>query len=190
MQDLKDLSDEQLLENIHAGMEPAMDELIERYKQQVRNQASSLFLMGGDREDLIQEGMLGLFKAIRDYQPDRNVTFHSFAKVCISRQLYTAIQASNRQKHVPLNSYVELSPELGESAGELKEKSPEELLIDRESSQSLYEEISKLLSPLEREILNACLEGQNYMEIARARKRTPKSIDNAMQRIRRKLKKI
>ena len=186
MQRAEEWSDEQLLEKIQAGENSYMDILMERYKRQVRNQARTLFLMGGDKDDLIQEGMLGLFKAIRDYRADKG-DFESFAKVCISRQLYSAIQASNRQKHGPLNSYVELSPQLGESAGDPKEKSPEELLIDQENSRSLYEEIQKMLSPLEQKILKAYLEGQSYAEIAEAQKRTPKSIDNALQRIRRKL---
>ena len=166
-----------------------MDVLIERYKRQVRNQARTLYLIGGDSDDLIQEGMLGLFKAIRDYRPERSDSFEAFAVLCISRQIYSAIQAAGRLKHAPLNSYVELSPELGESAGGLKGKSPEELLIDQENIQSLREEILKVATPLEQEILQAYLEGQSYTEIARQLQKDPKSIDNALQRIRRKLKK-
>ncbi len=164
-----------------------MDELIERYKRQVRSQARTLYLIGGDSDDLIQEGMIGLFKAIRDYQPEKAVSFEGFAHLCVSRQLYSAIQASNRQKHVPLNSYVELSPKLGEGAGDPKEKSPEELLIDQENIKSLQAEIFKQLSPYEQRILKACLSGQSYAEIAKRLNKTPKSIDNALQRIRRKL---
>ena len=183
------LTDEQLLEKIHAGDSACMDVLIERYKRQVRNQARTLYLIGGDSDDLIQEGMLGLFKAIRDYRPERSDSFEAFAVLCISRQIYSAIQAAGRLKHAPLNSYVELSPELGESAGGLKGKSPEELLIDQENIQSLREEILKVATPLEQEILQAYLEGQSYTEIARQLQKDPKSIDNALQRIRRKLKK-
>ncbi len=183
-----ELSDEQLLEKIHSGEENATDILIERYKRQVRNQARTLFLIGGDNEDLIQEGMLGLFKAIRDYRGDKGVSFQNFAKLCISRQLYTAIQAAGRQKHVPLNSYVELSPELGEGVATPKERSPEELLIDQENIENLYAEIRKVLSPFEQEILNAYLDGQSYTEIADAQNKPAKSIDNALQRIRRKLR--
>jgi len=176
------------LEMIHAGKDGSMDVLIERYKRQVRNQARTLFLIGGDHDDLIQEGMLGLFKAIRDYRKEKGVSFQSFAQLCISRQLYSAIQASNRQKHVPLNSYVELSPALGEGAGDPMEKSPEELLIAQETIRGLYAEIQEVLSPFEQEILQAYLEGQSYAEIAVTQQKTPKSIDNALQRIRRKLR--
>ena len=149
MEKREQLTDEQLLEKIHAGDSACMDVLIERYKRQVRNQARTLYLIGGDSDDLIQEGMLGLFKAIRDYRPERSDSFEAFAVLCISRQIYSAIQAAGRLKHAPLNSYVELSPELGESAGGLKGKSPEELLIDQENIQSLREEILKVATPLE-----------------------------------------
>ena len=188
MQQLMELSDEQLLEKINAGELMAMDELMERYKRQVRNQARTLFLIGGDRDDLIQEGMLGLFKAIRDYNAQKG-SFESFANVCISRQLYSAIQASNRQKHMPLNSYVELSPKLGEDAGDPQEKSPEELLIDQENIEGILDSIRKALNPREQELLQDYLDGRSYAEIAEARKKTPKAIDNALQRIRRKLRK-
>ena len=190
MERWEQLTDEQLIENINAGETACMDVLIERYKRQVRNQARPLYLMGGDSDDLIQEGMLGLFKAIRDYRPEKSDSFESFAGLCISRQLYSAIQAAGRLKHAPLNSYVELSPELGEAVGGLKEKSPEELVIDQENMQSLRSEILKVATPLEQEILNAYLNGQSYTEIAQRLNKEPKSIDNALQRIRRKLKRI
>ena len=190
MERWEQLTDEQLIENINAGETACMDVLIERYKRQVRNQARPLYLMGGDSDDLIQEGMLGLFKAIRDYRPEKSDSFEAFAGICISRQLYSAIQAAGRLKHAPLNSYVELSPELGEAVGGLKEKSPEELVIDQENMQSLRSEILKVATPLEQEILNAYLNGQSYTEIAQRLNKEPKSIDNALQRIRRKLKRI
>ena len=190
MERWEQLTDEQLIENINAGETACMDVLIERYKRQVRNQARPLYLMGGDSDDLIQEGMLGLFKAIRDYRPEKSDSFEAFAGLCISRQLYSAIQAAGRLKHAPLNSYVELSPELGEAVGGLKEKSPEELVIDQENMQSLRSEILKVATPLEQEILNAYLNGQSYTEIAQRLNKEPKSIDNAIQRIRRKLKRI
>ena len=160
-----------------------MDILIERYKRRVRNQARPLYLMGGDSDDLIQEGMLGLFKAIRDYRPEKSDSFEAFAVLCISRQLYSAIQAAGRLKHAPLNSYVELSPELGEQTEGLKGKSPEELLIDQENIESLQAEILKVATPLEHEILKAYLSGQSYTEIAQRLNKEPKSIDNALQRI-------
>ncbi len=183
------LTDEQLIEHINAGETACMDVLIERYKRQVRNQARPLYLIGGDSDDLIQEGMLGLFKAIRDYRPEKSDSFEAFAGLCISRQLYSAIQAAGRLKHAPLNSYVELSPELGEQAERLKGKSPEELLIDQENIESLRAEILKVATPLEQEILTAYLNGQSYSEIALRLNKEPKSIDNALQRIRRKLRK-
>lgn len=189
MEKWEQLTDEQLIEHINAGENECMDVLIERYKRHVRNQARPLYLIGGDSDDLIQEGMLGLFKAIRDYRPEKSDSFEAFAALCISRQLYSAIQAAGRLKHAPLNSYVELSPELGESARGLKGKSPEELLIDQENIRSLKEEILKVATPLEQEILSAYLNGQSYTEIAGRLKKDPKSIDNALQRIRRKLRK-
>ena len=155
MEKWEQLTDEQLIEHINAGEKGCMDVLIERYKRQVRNQARPLYLIGGDSDDLIQEGML----------------------------------AAGRLKHAPLNSYVELSPELGEGISQLKEKSPEDLLIDQENIESLRREILKIATPLEQEILNAYLNGQSYTEIARHLNKDPKSIDNALQRIRRKLKK-
>lgn len=183
------LTDEQLIEHINAGETACMDVLIERYKRQIRNQARPLYLIGGDSDDLIQEGMLGLFKAIRDYRPEKSDSFEAFAGLCISRQLYSAIQAAGRLKHAPLNSYVELSPELGEQAERLIGKSPEELLIDQENIESLRAEILKVATPLEQEILTAYLNGQSYSEIALRLNKEPKSIDNALQRIRRKLRK-
>lgn len=182
------LTDEQLIENINAGENGCMDVLIERYKRQVRNQARPLYLIGGDSDDLIQEGMLGLFKAIRDYCPEKSDSFEAFATLCISRQLYSAIQAAGRLKHAPLNSYVELS-ELAEHADGMKGKSPEELLIDQENIQSLREEILKVATPLEQEILLDYLNGRSYTEIAQRLGKDSKSIDNALQRIRRKLRK-
>lgn len=189
MENWEQMADEQLIERLNGGETGCMDVLIERYKRQVRNQARTLYLIGGDSDDLIQEGMLGLFKAIRDYRPEKSGSFESFAALCISRQLYSAIQAAGRQKHAPLNSYVELSPELGERTEGLKGRSPEELLIDQENIQSLRSEILKVATPLEQEILNAYLSGQSYTEIALRLHKEPKSIDNALQRIRRKLRK-
>lgn len=187
MENREKLTDEELIEKLNAGEAACMDVLIERYKRQVRNQARTLYLIGGDSDDLIQEGMLGLFKAIRDYCPDKEVSFQAFARICISRQLASAIEASTRKKHNPLNSYVELSPDLGESPEGLREPSPEDLVIDQENIRSLYERIEKVLSAFEQQVLHAYLGGQNYMEIAEALHKKPKSIDNALQRIRRKL---
>lgn len=183
-------ADEDLMAGIRAGEQECMDVLIERYKGQVRKEARTLYLIGGDSDDLIQEGMLGLFKAIRDYRPEREASFGSFAKLCISRQIYTAIQAASRQKHSPLNTYVELTEELGDVSDSPKGKSPEELLIDQESAESLQERIEALLSPMEYDILQRYLNGTNYVQIAESMEKSPKSIDNALQRIRRKIKKF
>lgn len=186
----KELTDEELVEKIREGETACMDALIERYKRQVRNQARTLYLIGGDNDDLIQEGMLGLFKAIRDYRPEKEVSFEAFARMCISRQLYSAVQAAGRQKHVPLNTYVELSEQLDAQDDRPQGKSPEELLIDRENIERLQVEIWKLLSPMEKKILRAYLEGESYTTIASGLGRSPKSVDNALQRIRRKLRKF
>ena len=186
----RELTDEELVERIRAGESSCMDVLIERYKRQVRNQARTLYLIGGDNDDLIQEGMLGLFKAIRDYRPEKEVSFEAFARMCISRQLYSAVQAAGRQKHVPLNTYVELTEQLDTQDDGPQGKSPEELLIDRENMERLQEEIWKLLSPMEKKILRSYLEGESYTAIASALGRSPKSVDNALQRIRRKLKRF
>lgn len=187
---LEKLTDEELVERIRAGETSCMDTLIERYKRQVRNQARTLYLIGGDSDDLIQEGMLGLFKAIRDYRPEKEVSFEVFAKLCISRQLYSAVQAAGRQKHVPLNTYVELSDQLDAQDDGPQGKSPEELLIDRENMEKLKEEIWQLLSPMEKKILRSYLDGESYTETASRLNKSPKSVDNALQRIRRKLKKF
>lgn len=187
---LEKLTDEELVERIRAGETSCMDTLIERYKRQVRNQARTLYLIGGDSDDLIQEGMLGLFKAIRDYRPEKEVSFEAFAKLCISRQLYSAVQAAGRQKHVPLNTYVELSDQLDAQDDGPQGKSPEELLIDRENMEKLKEEIWQLLSPMEKKILRSYLDGESYTETASRLNKSPKSVDNALQRIRRKLKKF
>lgn len=187
---LEKLIDEELVERIRAGETSCMDTLIERYKRQVRNQARTLYLIGGDSDDLIQEGMLGLFKAIRDYRPEKEVSFEAFAKLCISRQLYSAVQAAGRQKHVPLNTYVELSDQLDAQDDGPQGKSPEELLIDRENMEKLKEEIWQLLSPMEKKILRSYLDGESYTETASRLNKSPKSVDNALQRIRRKLKKF
>ncbi|MCI8995416.1 MAG: sigma-70 family RNA polymerase sigma factor [Lachnospiraceae bacterium] len=163
-----------------------MEILLDRYRGMVKYQARTLYLMGGDQEDLIQEGMIGLFKAIRDYSPEKIGGFAAFAKLCVARQLYKAVQASNRQKHMPLNTYVELSPELHEGPDSPLEQSPEELLIAQEDLLSLQERLRSCLSRFESQVLEQYLEGKNYLEIARELQKSPKSVDNALQRIRRK----
>ena len=196
MREYEHLSEEELIAQLRAGDQNCMDILIERYRGMVKNQARALYLIGGDREDLIQEGMIGLFKAIRDYSPEKvgaergtekTGGFASFSNLCVSRQLYSAIQASNRQKNTPLNNYVELSPKLHESAGSPLEQNPEELLIAQEDVTALQERLSSRLSSFEKEVLDLYLEGENYQEIAVRLQKSPKSIDNALQRIRKKV---
>lgn len=186
-----ELADEVLIERLRAGETTIADYLMEKYKGLVRKKARAMFLIGGDTDDLIQEGMIGLFKAVRDYQPDREASFQSFANVCIDRQIYSAIKSSNRQKHQPLNTYVSLSDKeaeenLRDSCAE--HDNPEAILIDRENVTALKKEIEKSLSPMEKQVLRLYLDGNGYMEIAGILGKTPKSIDNALQRIRGKMK--
>ena len=147
------------------------------------------YLIGGETDDLIQEGMIGLFKAVQDYRPDREASFRTFAGLCIDRQLYSAVKNSTRQKHIPLNSYVSLSEE--EESGSLEglwSENPEALVIDRETTGILEKEISRALSPMENKVLDYYLRGYGYVQIAEIMGKTPKSIDNALQRIRGKIR--
>ena len=150
-----------------------------------------MFLIGGDNDDLIQEGMIGLFKADRDYQPEKEASFQTFARICVDRQIYNAIQNSNRQKHQPLNSYISLSQEDGENEEHLPDmwvENPESIIIDQENVRDLEQEITCTLSPMENQVLDYYLDGNGYTEIAKIMGKTPKSIDNALQRIRGKIK--
>lgn len=185
MSDYKNFSDEELICRLHAGEEAVADYLLEKYKPYVKSKSRALFLVGGDREDLIQEGMIGLFKAMRDYASEKNVPFVSFAKLCIERQMYTAIEAAGRLKNAPLNGYVSLSEE-GE---ELMDGGIEEAVIEKASYEQTYENVKSCLSPMENEVLELYLEGKDYTEIAEILKKTDKSIDNALQRIKSKIKK-
>ena len=204
------LSDDELIALSRDKDDRATETLMSRYKGLVRSRARSMFILGGDSEDLIQEGMLGLFKALRDYDCGRDASFSTFASLCVSRQLYTAVQASSRKKHMPLNTAVSLSapavpagvmdgkegPDLEESiADDLNNVSaggyganPEKVLIDRESFDLLQERIETELSPLEKQVLDLHLTGMNYIEIAHILNRDEKSTDNALQRIRAKVR--
>ena len=202
MKELKTISDEKLLRQIQSGNDDAMECLLERYRDMVRKEARSFFLAGGDEEDLIQEGMIGLFKAVRDYDTGRDASFFTFADLCVSRQMYTAIQAAGRQKHMPLNTYVSLYADgadgedglreaergLLESAASRLEQNPEELLIDRENVKRLEEVMEKELSSFEKQVLDLYLTGMKYSQIARVLGKDDKSTDNALQRIKAKLK--
>ena len=191
-----ELNDIQLIRLLRQGEDSVMDYLLEKYKYLVRKRANALFLLGGDSEDLIQDGMIGLFKAIRDY--DEQVgSFYSFAELCINRQLYTAIQAAARKKHGPLNSYVPLST--AEAEGDslpfwqtfaANDMNPEQMVIDRETMADVLEQIRAGLSRMEREVFEYCLKGMNYRQIAARMGKTEKSIDNSLQRIRQKIQKL
>ena len=198
---LGDLSDEALLIRLRAGQPQITEYLMEKYKNLVRGKARSLYLLGADSEDLIQEGMIGLFKAIRDYDAANGASFFTFADLCIARQMYTAIQASRRQKHGPLNTYISLyaSADKGEISGEdallMKSaapihKSPEDMLIDRENVEHIERLIAKELSPFEKQVLDLYLAGRGYAQIARILGKSQKSTDNALQRIKTKLRKV
>ena len=181
------IKDEELISRFKNGESEILDYLMEKYKNMVRKKARTMFLIGGENDDLIQEGMIGLFKAVRDYQPDRDAAFQTFASICVDRQIYNAIQSSNRQKHQPLNSYISLSEQDGENEEHLGDnwgENPESIIIDQENVQDLEQEITATLSPMENQVLEYYLAGNGYGEIAQIMGKTPKSIDNALQRIR------
>ena len=190
-------SDEELVERAREGSETAIEELLRRYRHYARAKARSYFLAGADREDIVQEGMIGLYKAIRDFQGDRNTAFRAFAELCITRQIITAIKTATRQKHVPLNSYVSLNKS---SSSEHEEEraladvlvgptmtDPAELVISAEEIAGIKASMGRLLSSLETEVLQLYMDGKSYHEIAEMLGRHVKSIDNALQRIKRKL---
>lgn len=191
-----DLSDEEIIVIIHDGNTDALDFLITKYLTFVRLKGRSYFLIGGDREDIIQEGMIGLYKAIRDFKADRLSSFKAFAELCITRQIITAIKTATRQKHIPLNSSISLDrPVYAEDsdrtlldmvAGPALDD-PEGLIIHREDFSYMEKEMNKVLSGLEKQVLALYLEGQSYQEISDELNRQVKSVDNALQRIKRKL---
>ena len=185
------IKDEELIFRFKQGETEILDYLMEKYKNMVRKKARAMFLIGGDNDDLIQEGMIGLFKAVRDYQPEKEASFQTFARICVDRQIYNAIQNSNRQKHQPLNSYISLSQEDGENEEHLPDmwvENPESIIIDQENVRDLEQEITCTLRPMENQVLDYYLDGNGYTEIAKIMGKTPKSIDNALQRIRGKIK--
>lgn len=191
----RNISDEQLIENLRGGDEKIMDYILDKYKPLVRKRSNAMFLIGGDTDDLIQEGMIGLFKAIRDYNGEKEASFFHFADLCITRQLYSAVEASNRKKHAPLNSYVSFYSEPGNAGKPLAETlttgvtdNPEQMVIDQENAALFWEKLKEGLSRMEREVLDDYLRGLNYQQIAEKMGKSPKSIDNALQRIKAKVK--
>lgn len=188
--------DEDIVEFAREGSTVALEYLITKYKNFVRAKARSYFLIGADREDIIQEGMIGLYKAIRDFRSDKLSSFRAFAELCITRQIITAIKTATRQKHIPLNSYVSLNKPIYDEDSDRtlldvisgsKVTDPEELIISREEFGDIEEKMGEILSDLEWRVLMAYLDGKSYQEIATELSRHVKSIDNALQRVKRKL---
>jgi RNA polymerase sporulation-specific sigma factor len=192
------MHDEEVILDARSGDSIALEYLINKYRSFVRAKARTYFLIGADREDIIQEGMIGLFKAIRDFREDKLSSFRAFAELCITRQIITAIKTATRQKHIPLNSYVSLNrPVFDEESDRtlmdlISEESvsdPEEMIINREEFNGIEEKMGEILSGLEWEVLSLYLQGRSYQEIAEELDRHVKSIDNALQRVKRKLEK-
>ena len=194
-------TDEQLVEEIVSGDSEAMDFLMNKYKNLVRSRARTLFLVGADKEDLIQEGMIGLYKAIRDYHAEKNVSFYKFAELCISRQMYSAIKGSNTRKNQPLNNYIsidsmELSEDRESPLEQLlginfeKNKNPEQLVLDKEAASVLEYTLVGHLSEMEKQVLQYYMKDMNYSQIAAALGKEPKAVDNALQRIKKKLTQV
>ena len=191
VKDYDTCTDEELIARLRAGEREITDYLIDKYKSLVRTRARALYLVGGDHEDLIQEGMLGLFKAGRDYKPGKEASFATFAGLCIDRQMYSAVASSQRQKHQPLNSFVSLSEPVSEQELRLvDEETPEEIMISRENVIGMHERIKERLSKFEYQVLELYLKGYDYTQIAEKLGKQPKAIDNALQRIRGKVREV
>ena len=198
MERFSQLTDEEIVELAQSNDDEALTFLLDKYKNFVRSKARSYFLIGADHEDIVQEGMIGLFKAIRDFKPNRLSSFRAFAELCVKRQIITAIKTATRQKHFPLNSYVSLNKPLYDEESdrtlldviEGRVTNPEDLFISQEELEHIQNEINTTLSPLEQQVLAAFLNGKSYQEIAEMIGRHAKSIDNALQRVKRKLEKL
>jgi RNA polymerase sporulation-specific sigma factor len=194
--DFESMTDEQVVILAQETDGPALEYLLNKYKNFVRTKARSYFLIGADHEDIVQEGMIGLYKSIRDYKAERLSSFRAFAELCVTRQIITAIKTATRQKHIPLNSYISLNKPIYEEDSDrtlldvITEEgmsNPEEMIIDREDLSVIEGKIGQMLSDLEKEVLVRYMEGKSYVEIADEMHRHVKSIDNALQRIKRKL---
>lgn len=191
-------TDEEIVIEAKNNNSLAQEFIISKYENFVKAKAKSYFLIGADKEDIYQEGMIGLYKAIRDFNPDKLTSFRAFAEICVTRQIITAIKTATRQKHIPLNTYVSLNKPIFEEESErtlldvlagLKITDPEELVISEEQMEYIQSEIKNVLSDLEQEVLKSYLDGKSYQEIACDLDRHAKSIDNALQRVKRKLEK-
>ena len=192
-------SDEELVVLAQQSDDKALDYLLSKYFVYVRNKSLSYYIVGADRDDIIQEGMIGLFKAVRDFSSERGVSFKTFADVCVTRQIITAVKNASRQKHAPLNFYVSLNKSvsdededstLSDILGQAKDSNPEEILIKKENANILGSEMSRLLSQFELLVLTLYLQGNSYQDIGKMIGKTPKSVDNALQRIKKKFEKI
>ena len=195
-QDFEAMADEQVVSLAQDADGGALEYLLNKYKNFVRTKARSYFLIGADHEDIVQEGMIGLYKAIRDYRAEKLSSFRAFAELCVTRQIITAIKTATRQKHIPLNSYISLNKPIYEEdsdrtlmdiMAEEGMSNPEEMIIDREDLSMIEGRIGQMLSDLEKDVLVRYMEGKSYVEIAGEMNRHVKSIDNALQRIKRKL---
>lgn len=196
--EFKNKSDEEVVYEAKKGNTNAEEYLISKYENFVKLKSKSYFLIGADKEDIYQEGMIGLYKAIRDFKVDKISSFKAFAELCITRQIITAIKTATRQKHIPLNTYISLNKPIYEEESdrtlidvlsELKINDPEELIIGKEQLEQIEEKMENVLSELEKEVLQAYLDGKSYQEIASDLDRQAKSIDNALQRVKKKLEK-
>ena len=195
----EDLTDEAVAELARNYDGDALEFLLNKYKNFVRAKARSYFLIGADREDIVQEGMIGLYKAIRDFRPSKMTSFRAFAELCITRQIITAIKTATRQKHRPLNSYVSLNkPAYDEESDRMlidvlssvKVSNPEDIIIGQEDYSNIESKMGKMLSPLEMQVLRKYIEGKSYFEVAEELGRSVKSVDNALQRVKNKLEKL
>ena len=192
MNDYDTKTDEQLILDLRQGNSEIMNFLMMKYKAMVRKKARTMYLLGGENEDLIQEGMIGLIQAVRDFEPSRGNSFYGFAKMCVARQMYTAIEASNRKKHLPLNSYISLyaeeveneekKPPLIDIIGSKEDNDPEKLYFGKENTEEFMKELKSQLSTLEKQVLHLHLQEISYRRIAMLLDKTPKAIDNALQR--------
>ncbi len=199
------LSDEELIEKIRGSFSAAealqaTDTLMERYKELVRSKARTYFLIGADRDDVVQEGMIGLYKAIMDFRPEKDSSFRTFAQLCIVRQILSAVRVSSRMKHLPLNEYISLNRPVNDEDGkettmidllpDPNSRSPEEILTGMEERRRLDEQINALLSPMEKRVLELFLQGLDYTQIAEKMDKKPKSVDNALQRVKQKISRM
>ena len=200
-QDFDSMTDEEIALLAQQGDADASEYLLNKYKNFVRSKARSYFLVGADHEDIVQEGMIGLFKAFRDFRPDKLASFHAFAEICVTRQIITAIKTATRQKHIPLNSYVSIYASASDNPEENglsivdtieagKESNPELMILGEEYTNAFEEELKEKLSKLERKVLYLHLQGMEYLKIAEFMDKSPKTIDNALQRIKAKARQL